>query len=471
MAVRLAQSANIGLGRPHARRSRRASVNSTEQSERKASQRQRLLHAMIEVAGERGYSGASIARVIARAGVSRPTLYDYFDGRDACFLAALEEARKQLLCQVGGTVAGRPPQDAVATAVQSLVVFAEREPSMARVLFAEALSAGPRALDARDQTVIAIEQMIEDAYSELDAATDLSDMPARIVVGAIWRLLGCHLRRPDPGLQSLQQELSRWVASYARPAGEHRWRRLSAAADPEARPSGAGAEGVLRTAMHARGSPNGASAGHELEERRRRVLLALAELSAEKGYRAVTIAEISGCAGVEIRAFYRLYAGKREAFAALGELYFRHMMALTAGAFFSARAWPERVLAAKLAIAGCVEQNPALARACFIEGYAADGRAARRVEQLTRAFTLFLSDGHEHAKSAPRPRVVLEAIAHANFELIYHQARASAMPQMAHVLGHSLHLCLAPFIGPAAAAELIDDGCSRAARAVSRPRA
>jgi AcrR family transcriptional regulator len=189
------------------------------------------------------------------------------------------------------------------------------------------------------------------------------------------------------------------------------------------------------------------------------VLLALAELASERGYAAVTVADIGALAGVEVRTFYRLFAGKREAFAALGEFYFQHVMALTAGAFFSARAWPERVVAAKIALAGCVEQNPALARTCFIEGHAGESGAPARVEQLTRAFTLFLSEGHSCVPGLPPySPVVLEAIAHANFELIYLQARASSKPEIAGVLGHSLHLCLTPFIGPNAAGKLIERG-------------
>src|ERR1700733_912081 len=45
---------------------------------RKSTQRERLLNGMIEVADRRGYAGASVSAVIAEAGVSRPTFYDYF---------------------------------------------------------------------------------------------------------------------------------------------------------------------------------------------------------------------------------------------------------------------------------------------------------------------------------------------------------------------------------------------------------
>src|SRR5450755_1830932 len=53
-------------------------------------QRARILSAMVEVASEAGYVGAAVAPVVARAGVSRRTFYELFDGREDCFLAAFE---------------------------------------------------------------------------------------------------------------------------------------------------------------------------------------------------------------------------------------------------------------------------------------------------------------------------------------------------------------------------------------------
>ena len=53
-------------------------------------QRARIVSAMVEVAAEGGYLGAAVAPVVARAGVSRRTFYELFDGREECFLAAFE---------------------------------------------------------------------------------------------------------------------------------------------------------------------------------------------------------------------------------------------------------------------------------------------------------------------------------------------------------------------------------------------
>jgi AcrR family transcriptional regulator len=54
-------------------------------------QRARMLAAAVQVVGELGYERMSVARVTARAGVSRRTFYDLFEDREECFLAAFDE--------------------------------------------------------------------------------------------------------------------------------------------------------------------------------------------------------------------------------------------------------------------------------------------------------------------------------------------------------------------------------------------
>ena len=56
-------------------------------------QRARILAAMVQVVAEDGgRASVTVARVVARAGVSRRTFYDLFDGCEDCFLAVFEDA-------------------------------------------------------------------------------------------------------------------------------------------------------------------------------------------------------------------------------------------------------------------------------------------------------------------------------------------------------------------------------------------
>ncbi|MGB2710495.1 MAG: helix-turn-helix domain-containing protein, partial [Conexibacter sp.] len=55
-----------------------------------ASQRSRLIDAAVRVAGSDCYAAMTVTAVIAGAGVSRRTFYEFFEDREACFLAVLD---------------------------------------------------------------------------------------------------------------------------------------------------------------------------------------------------------------------------------------------------------------------------------------------------------------------------------------------------------------------------------------------
>ena len=69
-------------------------------------QRARIVSAMVEVAADVGYLGAAVAPVVARAGISRRTFYELFEGREDCFLAAFDWAVEQAAGFASNVAAG-----------------------------------------------------------------------------------------------------------------------------------------------------------------------------------------------------------------------------------------------------------------------------------------------------------------------------------------------------------------------------
>lgn len=57
----------------------------------------RILEAALKVFAEQGYSGASMDAIAALAGVSKPTLYQYFGGKEQLFAAIMVEQRDTML--------------------------------------------------------------------------------------------------------------------------------------------------------------------------------------------------------------------------------------------------------------------------------------------------------------------------------------------------------------------------------------
>ena len=170
---------------------------------RKRTQRERLLKGMVEVANRRGYAGASVSAVIAEAGVSRPTFYDYFADRDECFTATIRDVQQALARQVEGALDGRGPERAVGAAIEAILAFADARSTEARFLTAESMSGGRVALDARDQGIAAIAAVIDAAQEGVRPRTPLGDLEHRVLVGSVYRLIATRLRRGEASLTSL----------------------------------------------------------------------------------------------------------------------------------------------------------------------------------------------------------------------------------------------------------------------------
>ncbi len=426
---------------------------------RRSTQRDRIVTGMITAANRAGYAGATVSAVIDEAGVSRPTFYEYFADRDACFLAAIAEVQDRLMIVLRPTVREQAAELALSASVRALIEFAAAEPAMARFLMNESLAGGSAALDARDRSIAEIEQVIDERCAGLQPGQATPDFSARMLIGGIYRLLAVRTRRGDPRLSGLVEDLLDWVSSYARPVEEHRWRPFI--------PSGPLAPSPFLPDTPLRAPPPlppgrpRISPEEVADNHRRRVLFAAALLAERKGYTATTVADICKLAGIDVRAFYAMFADKQEAFMAVHELGFQDLMAVTAGAFFAGATWPERSWEAVRALTQFLEANPTIAHVGFVEAHAVGPGAVQRVEDSHVAFTIFLQEGFQYAKpTAPPSRVALEAIITTIFEIVYSQTRAGEELQLSGLVPHLSFLALAPFVGPEQADAFIDERLS-----------
>jgi AcrR family transcriptional regulator len=423
---------------------------------RRSTQRDRLLTGMITAANRDGYAGASVSAVIGEAGISKPTFYEYFTDKDACFLATIAEVHSQLIASVRTAVKEDTPQHALQASIRALIGFAAAEPAMARFLMNESMAGGPKALDARDSSIAEIETLIERRYEDLEPTQAVPDFSTRMLIGGIYRLLAVRTRRGDPNLSGLLEDLESWVSSYEQPAEQRRWRSLTPSPAPA--PSPFLPDAPLRPPPPLPPGRPRISPAEVADNHRRRVLFAAARLAEQKGYSATTVADICKLAGIDLRAFYAMFADKQEAFMAVHELGFQDLMAVTAGAFFAGASWPERSWEAGRAFTQFLESNPTIAHVGFVEAHAVGPGAVQRVEDSHVAFTIFLQEGFQYAKPSPPPaRVALEAVITTIFEIVYGQARASEDLHLSGFVPHLTFLALTPFLGPQQANEFIDE--------------
>jgi AcrR family transcriptional regulator len=428
---------------------------------RKRTQRERILNGMIQAVVREGYAAATIAQTIEHAGVSRPTFYDYFTDKDDCFLAAQRQIAERLLAQTRRAVAHDRPERALQSAIGSLLGFARSQPVDARFLLRDALAGGRRALDERDRAVEQTAQIVERAHAATAPRTPSPDLPTSAAVGAVHWLLASRLSHDESDLEGLADELERWIEAHARPTGEHRRHTLEPGPTPPPSPH----VSELPPTAPAPLPPGRSNLSREevARNQRERILHATAEVSARNGYHAATIADITAAARVDSRVFYTHFHDKLDAALAAQQLGVQHATAVTASAFFSAAAWPERIRQTTLAYMQFQASHPIISRFGLVDVHAIGRPAIEQIHASHNAFTIFLQEGNRHA-SQPQSHAAMEAIVSASFEIAYRLSRREETEQMARFSKHLAYLCLAPFLGPAAAEETIDAETSASAR-------
>src|SRR3954447_10169994 len=86
-----------------------------------ASQRQRMLDAVLDVVGEHGYAATTVAGVTTAAGVSRTTFYEQFRNKQDAFLTAYDEFGTGFLSELAGVPATATPAEVLSDAAERLV--------------------------------------------------------------------------------------------------------------------------------------------------------------------------------------------------------------------------------------------------------------------------------------------------------------------------------------------------------------
>ncbi|ALM52799.1 TetR/AcrR family transcriptional regulator [Halomonas huangheensis] len=120
----------------------RAEIDSSSQQQmtnKGKARRQRLLCAARDVFLEKGYNGASINDIVARAGGSLSTLYKQFGSKEGLFVAALEAHAGNVWARLEEG-RDRPPEDVLFELAQGLIdlVFTQSHLRLIRSIASEA---------------------------------------------------------------------------------------------------------------------------------------------------------------------------------------------------------------------------------------------------------------------------------------------------------------------------------------------
>jgi AcrR family transcriptional regulator len=165
----------------------------------RAVQRERLLAAMLRATAELGYREVSVQDVLDRAGVSRPTFYEHFGNKEACFLAAFDSAASRLRRQLEAAAEeGEGWRRRLRLSLEELLRFVADDPDAAMSLIVDGRAASPAALTRRDELLDHFASCLDaQVRAEAPAGEAPSAIAAAGIVGGIEALLYSRLNRGE----------------------------------------------------------------------------------------------------------------------------------------------------------------------------------------------------------------------------------------------------------------------------------
>jgi len=158
------------------------------------SQRERLLDAAVGVVAEKGYAATTVGDLTKEAGVSRTTFYELFEDKEACFLAAYDNAVEAVVRRVVSAYESAQswPERAAAGLAELLEALAE-QPGLARLALVDIGSAGPAAQRRYRATIQRLTPLFEEGRDFAPGGRNLPANTSRMAIGGVTGLISDEL--------------------------------------------------------------------------------------------------------------------------------------------------------------------------------------------------------------------------------------------------------------------------------------
>jgi AcrR family transcriptional regulator len=191
-------------------------------------------------------------------------------------------------------------------------------------------------------------------------------------------------------------------------------------------------------------------------DQRRRILRAIAELVAKRGYADVTVELIVKRARVSYKTFYKHFSGKEECF----QEFFDSTFAATEKSIRDRLAeergeWSDRVMLALRLWIDRIVAEPLLARAAIVEAPTVGPGMLERYGRATRAFAPLFRAGRELSpRGAELPPTIEDTLSGSVFWSAYQRLIVGEAERLPDLLPEVIELVLRTYLGQAEAARI-----------------
>jgi AcrR family transcriptional regulator len=184
-------------------------------------------------------------------------------------------------------------------------------------------------------------------------------------------------------------------------------------------------------------------------DQRRRILRAVGELVAKRGYGDVTVELIVKRAHVSYKTFYKHFSGKEDCFLALFDRVFASTeMTINERLAAEPRTWPEQVSVALSTMIELIVDDPIMARAVIVEAPTVGPGILDRYERAIKALVPLFRAGRElNPRGAELPDTIEDTLAGSIFWSAYQRLIVGEAESLPEVLPEVIELVLRTYLG------------------------
>ncbi|WP_017540706.1 TetR/AcrR family transcriptional regulator [Nocardiopsis halophila] len=149
--------------------------------------REQLLDIGRELFAERGFDGTSVEEIAARAGVSKPVVYEHFGGKEGVYAVVVDREMRTLLDMVGRSLTSDHARGKIENAALALLQYVEESSQGFRILARDSHAASGTGSFASLISDIAtqVEHILADEFKERGYDPKLAPMYAQSLVGMV----------------------------------------------------------------------------------------------------------------------------------------------------------------------------------------------------------------------------------------------------------------------------------------------
>jgi AcrR family transcriptional regulator len=383
---------------------------------------------MVIAVAENGYEKTRVADLLRVSGVSRNTFYRQFQNKEDCFLATVDA----IVATGGERVIGAFREteggwrERLEVALEALIGVIVEHPAAARLYYVETYAAGGQALEMIERMGDRIEELAAAALEHSDEHAGIPRDLLRAILRGLRRVIQTRLRTGhERDLVEEAPQLLDWALSYRTPPEKLRRPRKPRRLDyqPPVDPL----------------------------DKRDRILDAVMELMAAKGYQALTIADIAQHAAMSLTTFYACFDSKDAAVVAAMHRGANRILEATAPAYRDAPDWARGVGAGLHALFGYLVIERPFAQFGGVDVHTGSPIVVDVRDQLMAAGQTFMAEGY---RGYPHVKPIIgEAIGASIDAMLFDQVGRRDRRHLYELAPTATYLALVPFVG-------IDQACA-----------